>query len=195
MTLEELLKQYLEDDEKTTKFLEDMKSNKIYTAGEENLDIRYGKLQEDFTNKTKEHEEATKLIEQLKESGKGNEDLQAKITEYESQVAELQKELEQTKIESALKVALSNAKVTDVDYVAFKVKEKNKELKLDEDGNIKGIDDTLKDIKTTYPNFFEGEKKKEIDVKELGKGNQQEAEPTSLVEALSQKYTQGKNEL
>lgn len=195
MTLEELVKQYLEDDEKSTKFLEDMKANKIYTAGEENLDIRYGKLQEDFNNKTKEHEEATKLIEQLKESGKGNEDLQAKITEYEGQVAELQKELEQTKIESALKVALSNAKVTDVDYVAFKVKEKNKELKLDEDGNIKGIDDTLKEIKTTYPNFFETEKKKEIEVNELGKGNQNEAEPTSLVEALSQKYTQGKNEL
>ena len=195
MTLEELVKQYLEDDEKSTKFLEDMKANKIYTAGEENLDIRYGKLQEDFNNKTKEHEEATKLIEQLKESGKGNEDLQAKITEYEGQVAELQKELEQTKIESALKVALSNAKVTDVDYVAFKVKEKNKELKLDEDGNIKGIDDTLKEIKTTYPNFFETEKKKEVNVNELGKGNQQDPEPTSLVEALSQKYTQGKNEL
>ena len=195
MTLEELVKQYLEDDEKSTKFLEDMKANKIYTAGEENLDIRYGKLQEDFNNKTKEHEEATKLIEQLKESGKGNEDLQAKITEYEGQVAEIQKELEQTKIESALKVALSNAKVTDVDYVAFKVKEKNKELKLDEDGNIKGIDDTLKEIKTTYPNFFETEKKKEVNVNELGKGNQQDPEPTSLVEALSQKYTQGKNEL
>ena len=195
MTLEELVKQYLNDDEKSTKFFEDMKANKIYTAGEENLDIRYGKLQEDFNNKTKEHEEATKLIEQLKESGKGNEELQGKITEYEGQVAELQKELEQTKIESALKVALSNAKVTDVDYVAFKVKEKNKELKLDEDGNIKGIDDTLKEIKTTYPNFFEAEKKKEIDVKELGKGNQQDPEPTNLVEALSQKYTQTKNEL
>ena len=195
MTLEELVKQYLEDDEKSTKFLEDMKANKIYTAGEENLDIRYGKLQEDFNNKTKEHEEATKLIEQLKESGKGNEELQTKITEYEGQVAELQKELEQTKIESALKVALSNAKVTDVDYVAFKVKEKNKELKLDEDGNIKGIDDTLKEIKTTYPNFFETEKKKEVNVNELGKGNQQDPEPTSLVEALSQKYTQGKNDL
>ena len=194
MSLEELVKKYLEDDEKTAKFLEDMKSNKLYISNEENLDIRYSKLQEDFNAKSKEHEEATKLIEELKKSSEGNEANMSKIKDYEGQVAQLQKELEQTKIESALKVALANAKVTDVDYVAFKVKEKG-ELKLDDKGNIKGIDDTLKEIKTTYPTFFETEKKKEIDVKNLGKGEQKDPEPTSLVEALSQKYGQTKNEL
>lgn len=194
MSLEELVKKYLEDDEKTTKFLEDMKSNKMYISNEENLDIRYGKLQDDFNAKVKEHEEATKLIEELKKSSEGNEANMSKIKDYEGQVAQLQKELEQTKIEGALKVALANAKVTDVDYVAFKVKEKG-ELKLDDKGNIKGIDDTLKEIKTTYPTFFETEKKKEIDVKNLGKGEQKDPEPTSLVEALSQKYGQTKNEL
>ena len=54
--------------------------------------------------------------------------------------------IEQTKIESALKVALVNAKVSDVDYIAYKVKEKDSNLTLDENGNIKGINDTLKDI-------------------------------------------------
>lgn len=156
-------------------------------------------LNEQLGLKTKEHEEATKLIEQLKESSKGNEELQTKITDYEGQVAALQKELEETKIESALKVALVNAKVTDVDYIAYKVKEKikdgEKELKLDENGNIKGIDDTLKDIKTAYPNFFETTKKKEIDVKDLGKGEVKEPEPTNLVEALTQKYNDTKNEM
>ena len=194
MNLEELVKKYLEDDEKTAKFLEDMKSNKLYISNEENLDIRYSKLQDDFNAKSKEHEEATKLIEELKKSSEGNEANMSKIKDYEGQVAQLQKELEQTKIESALKIALANAKVTDVDYVAFKVKEKG-ELKLDDKGNIKGIDDTLKEIKTTYPTFFETEKKKEIDVKNLGKGEAKDPEPTSLVEALSQKYGQTKNEL
>ena len=194
MNLEELVKKYLEDDEKTAKFLEDMKSNKLYISNEENLDIRYSKLQDDFNAKSKEHEEATKLIEELKKSSEGNEANMSKIKDYEGQVAQLQKELEQTKIEGALKVALANAKVTDVDYVAFKVKEKG-ELKLDDKGNIKGIDDTLKEIKTTYPTFFETEKKKEIDVKNLGKGEAKDPEPTSLVEALSQKYGQTKNEL
>lgn len=195
MSLQELIKKYLDDDKKVTEFLEEMKTNKIYTASEENLDTRYSKLKGDFDIKSKEHEEATKLIEQLKESSKGNEDLQTKITGYEGQVAELQKELEQTKIESALKVALVNAKVSDVDYIAYKVREKDKNLTLDENGNIKGINDTLKDIKTAYPNFFEVEKKKEIDVKDLGKGEPKQPEPTSLVEALNQKYNNTKNEM
>lgn len=194
MNLEELLKKYLDDDKKIAELLEEMKNNKIFTASEENLDTRYSKLKGDFDAKSKEHDEATKLIEELKKSSAGNEENLNKIKTYEGQVAELQKELEQTKVESALKVALANAKVTDVDYVAFKVKEKG-ELKLDDKGNIKGIDDTLKDIKTAYPNFFETEKKKEIDVKDLGKGKVTDPEPTNLVEALSQKYSQTKNEL
>lgn len=195
MNLEELLKKYLgEDDKKVAELLEEMKNNKIFTASEENLDTRYSKLKGDFDAKSKEHDEATKLIEELKKSSAGNEENLNKIKTYEGQVAELQKELEQTKVESALKVALANAKVTDVDYVAFKVKEKG-ELKLDDKGNIKGIDDTLKDIKTAYPSFFETEKKKEIDVKDLGKGKPTDPEPTSLAEALSQKYSQTKNEL
>lgn len=196
MNLQELLKKYgIEDEAKINEFLEEMKTNKIYTSNEENLDVRYGKLKEDYDAKSKEHTEATKLIEELKASSKGNEDLQAKITGYEGQVAELQKELEQTKIESALKVALVNAKVSDVDYIAYKVKEKDSNLTLDENGNIKGINDTLKDIKTAYPNFFETEKKKEIDVKDLGKGQVKQPEPTNLVEALKQKYNETKNEM
>ena len=196
MNLQELIKKHFGDDEeKLNAFLEDMKTNKIYTSSEENLDTRYSKLKGDFEVKTKEHEEAVKLIEELKASSKGNEDLQAKITEYETANEQLQKELEQTKIESALKVALVNAKVSDVDYIAYKVKEKDKNLTLDEDGNIKGINDTLKDIKTAYPNFFETEKKKEIDVKDLGKGEVKQPEPTNLVEALTQKYNDTKNEM
>jgi len=195
MTLQELLKKYgLEDENKITELLEEMKTNKIFTASEENLDTRYSKLKGDFDAKTKEHDEATKLIEELKKSSAGNEENLNKIKTYEGQVAQLQKELEQTKIDSALKVALANAKVTDVDYVAFKVKEKG-ELKLDDKGNLKGIDETLKDIKTAYPNFFETEKKKEIDVKELGKGDVKEPEPANLVEALNQRYATSKNEL
>ncbi len=195
MNLQELLKKHgIEDEAKINEFLEDMKTNKIYISNEENIDIRHSKLKDDYDAKTREHEEATKLIEELKKSSEGNEENLNKIKDYEGQVATLQKELEETKIESALKVALANAKVTDVDYVAFKVKEKG-ELKLDENGNIKGIDETLKEVKTSYPNFFETEKKKEIDVKDLGKGDVKEVEPTNLAEALKQNYQKNKNEL
>jgi hypothetical protein len=194
MNLQDLIKKYL-DEEKAKEFMDEMKSNKIYVASEENMDVRYSKLKGDFDAKTKEHEEATRLIEELKANNKGNEDLQSKIGSYESEVANLKEELEKTKIESSLKVALANAKATDADYIAYKVRELNKDLTLDENGNIKGIDETLKEIKTSFPNFFEGEKKKEIEVNDLKKGEVKEMEPTSLVEALQQKYDQSKGDL
>lgn len=189
--LEELLKS-IEDETSRKEMIDKImdENGKSINTSKSKID----ELTEQLGLRDKEKEETTKLIDDLKKSSAGNEENLNKIKTYEGQVAQLQKELEETKIESALKLALANAKVTDVDYVAFKVKEKG-ELKLDDKGNIKGIDETLKDIKTAYPNFFESEKKKEIDVKELGKGEVKEPEPVNLVEALSQRYATSKNEM
>lgn len=133
---------------------EDMKTNKIYTASEENLDIRYGKLKTEHESKLTELTEANKQIAELKKNNKGNEGLQQKVTEYEGTVAQLQAELEKTKIEAAIKVELLSNKATDVDYLTFKLKEKG-ELALDENGKIKGMDEKIAALKTQCPTFFE----------------------------------------
>ncbi len=166
MTLQELLKNYLEEDN-ITKLLGEMKTNKIFTASEENLDTRYAKLKGDFDALNKKSGEDTKLIEDLKKSSKDNEDMQAKFTEYDSKVAQLEAENRQLKIDSALKVQLlgGKAKQTDLDYLMYKIKQENKELDLDENGNLKGFD--VKDVKTAYPSNFEVETKKEVDVNNL----------------------------
>lgn len=166
MTLQEILKAKGLSDEDIESVVGEMKQNKIFTASEENLDIRYGKLKGDFENLTKQHGESTTLIEQLKKDNAGNEGLQQKITEYETKVQQLETELEQTKIESALKVALLEANVTDVDYLSFKIKEKG-EVKLGDDGKIKGIDDTIAALKTQFPQHFASESKKKIDENKL----------------------------
>ena len=133
---------------------EDMKTNKVFTASEENLDIRYGKLKTDHDSKLAELAEANNLINELKKNNKGNEGLQQKITDYEAQVAQLQKENAQIKLESAIKIELLANKALDVDYLTFKLKEKG-ELELDEQGKIKGWDDKLAGLKTQFPNQFE----------------------------------------
>lgn len=170
MTLQEILKAKGLSDEDIQSVIGEMKQNKIFTASEENLDIRYGKLKGDFDNLTTQHGESTKLIEELKKSNAGNEGLQNKITEYETKVQNLEKELRQTKIESALKVALLEANVTDVDYLTFKIKEKG-EVKLGDDGKIKGIDDTIATLKTQFPQYFASESKKKIDENKLPNGD------------------------
>lgn len=161
MNLFDILKEKNIDEDVIKSIQEEMKANKIFTASEENLDIRYGKLKTQHEGTSKQLDEANALIETLKKSTKGQEDAQQKITAYEQQVVQLQAELEQTKLESAIKVELLAAKAMDVDYLTFKLKEKG-ELALDEQGKIKGWDDKLAGLKTQFPTQFEGEGKKNI---------------------------------
>ena len=120
---------------------------------------KFDALQELVNSKETELKSANDLIAELKKGTKGNEDLQKKIGAYDVQVAELQAQLQETKIKSALKVALLSEKAMDVDYLTFKLNEKLKEkgesLELDENENIKGWDDKLSGLKTQFPTMFE----------------------------------------
>lgn len=120
---------------------------------------KYEALQELVNGKETELKSANDLIAELKKGTKGNEELQKKIGDYDVQVAELQKQLQETKVKAAIKVALLSEKAVDVDYLTFKLneklKEKNETLELDENDNIKGWDDKLSGLKTQFPAMFE----------------------------------------
>jgi len=161
MTITEILKAKGISDDVIKAVQDDMKANKIYTASEENLDIRYGKLKTQHEGVTNQLNEANALIEELKKSNKGNEGLQQKVTDYENTIQQLQAELAQTQLDAAIKVELLASKAVDVDYLTFKLKGKG-ELALDENGKIKGWDDKLAALKTQFPNQFEGDGKKNI---------------------------------
>lgn len=161
MTIAEILKAKGVSEDIITAVLDDMKTNKIFTASEENMDIRYSKLKADHDGKLAELSEANNLIAELKKSNKGNEALQQQISNYEGQMAQLQAELEQTKLDAAIKVELLSSKALDVDYLTFKLKEKG-ELSLDENGKIKGWDDKLAGLKTQFPTQFENTGNKNI---------------------------------
>lgn len=162
MTISEILKAKGISDDVIKGVLEDMKANKVFTVSEENLDIRYGKLKTDHEGVTKQLGEANTLIEELKKSNKGNEGLQQKVTAYEAQVQQLQQELEESKIDAAIKVGLLSEKALDVDYLTFKLKNKGEALTLGEDGKIKGWDDKIAALKTQCPTQFESSGKKNI---------------------------------
>lgn len=119
---------------------------------------KFEALQELLSGKETELKSANDLIAQLKKDTKGNEDLQKKIGDYDAQVAQLQAQLQETKLKAAVKVALLSEKAVDVDYLTFKLNEKLKEksetLELDENDNIKGWDDKLTGLKTQFPTMF-----------------------------------------
>lgn len=120
---------------------------------------KYDALDALLKGKETELDTANGLIAELKKGTKGNEELQGKITGYETQVADLQKQLQETKVNAAVKVALLSEKAVDVDYLTFKLNEKLKEkgesLELDENDNIKGWDALRDGLKTQFPKMFE----------------------------------------
>jgi hypothetical protein len=193
MTAQEIINKYLES-EKAEELLKDLKENNVHFASEENLDIRYGKLKTDMDEKTKLYEEAQKHIDELNQGLKSGEDLKAKQSEYEQRIQQLEAENRTIKIQSELKQALIQAKATDLDYLSFKIenqlKADNKSLELDDNGNIKGLDEVIENAKKNNASFFETKAAtKEVDVKEIGKGdNSVVAEPKNLLDALKQNY-------
>lgn len=189
MTISEILKAQGLDDKTVQAVLDAMKTNKIFTASEENLDIRYGKLKAQHDGTAQQLTEAQALIEQMKQATKGQEGLQSKVAEYEAKIAQMQKELEETKLDAALKFELQANKAIDPDYMIFKLKEKG-DLALDENGKIKGWDDKLAGLKTQFPAQFEADgKKKVIENKLPNDPHEPDDEPTSLEDALKMAYS------
>lgn len=127
---------------------------------------KYDALDALLKGKETELDTANGLIAELKKGTKGNEDLQGKITGYETQVQQLQEQLQETKIKSAVKVALLSEKALDVDYLSFKLeskmKEDGKKIELDDADNIKGWKDLISELKTQFPNQFENEGKRKF---------------------------------
>ena len=158
MNLIEILKAKGISDELITAIQEDMKTNSIYTASEENLDIRYGKLKAQHEGNAKELETTKAALEDLRKSTKGQEDLQKKLAEYDQKMAQLQQENENIKFDAEGKMLLTKANAVDVDYMLYKLKEKlkadGKQAKLDETGHIPGWDDLLTGLQTQSPNMF-----------------------------------------
>lgn len=135
---------------------------------------KYDALQDAFSGKETELTSANELIAQLKKDTKGNEELQGKITGYETQVQQLQEQLAETKMKSAIKVALLSEKAVDVDYLTYKLNEKLKKkgekLELDENDNIKGWNDKISGLKTQFPTMFESASAGGDGYKPLGDG-------------------------
>lgn len=162
MTLIELLKQVFNaSDEQIASITDGMKTNKIFTTSEENMDIRHGKLKDQHAATAKQLEDANALIEDLKKNNKGNEALQQKVTAYETENEKLKAQLLEAQIDGEVQVKLLSAgvKPDDIDYVMFKLKAKGA-LEMGEDGKVKGLDEKVDALKTQLPGQFATDGKK-----------------------------------
>lgn len=155
---------------------------------------KYDALQALLDGKTTELVTANGLISELQKGTKGNEELQGKITAYETQVSQLQDQLKQTQVDAELKVAMlaAGAKADDIDYLTFKLN-KDEKLEVGEDGHIKGIDEMITGLKTQFPNQFESANETIIEENRLPGSENRDTEPQSLADALKMQYENNSN--
>lgn len=153
MKLNELLKANGIEDEQIEKIVAGMKENKIFTSAHDNMDVRYPKLKGDY-------DELMAEIEELK--GKAKKDV-----DYKAEADRLKQELAESRKESAVKLELLKAGVKDIDYIMFKASDLD--IKLDEDGKVKGISDILDQLKTQFPSQFEHSQLKKVEENKLPK--------------------------
>ena len=97
--------------------------------------------------------------------------LTAQAEEANKKIAEMQSENAKIKTDYALERALMEAKVQDVDYLKYKLKEKHPDgFKLDANGKIESINTVIDDLKVQFPNQFAKTEKK-IEEKKLEKSD------------------------
>lgn len=137
---------------------------------------KHDALQALLDGKTTELDTANTLIADLKKGTKGNEALQEKVTEYETQVSQLQEKLKQTQIDGELKIAMlaAGAKADDIDYLIYKLNSKGEKLELGEDGHIKGVDEMISGLKTQHPSQFDAKTRVKVDPNRLPDPNNTE---------------------
>ena len=101
---------------------------------------------EDFNAKVKELKTATDTIAELKKENGSNEELQKKIGDYETEIANLKKSAEDTAKTYALKEQLSSAGVLDPDYLIYKHGGIEK-FTFDKENHPVGVEDAIKPYK------------------------------------------------
>lgn len=114
----------------------------------ENAKANYDELKAELKTANATIADRDNQLKELKDSAKGNEDLTAKIAELEKQNKDEAKnhkaEIESLKINNAIDKALATFKAKTPKAVKAMLDMEN--IKLDEDGNITGIDEQVKAI-------------------------------------------------
>ena len=108
---------------------------------------------EDVKNQLKE---ANSTITDLKKNNADNEALQAKVKEYEdtikTQKADYEAKVRNLTLDSAIEKALSKAGAKHIDLLSTKID--REKLKVEEGGNVIGLDEQINSYKETYKDLF-----------------------------------------
>lgn len=104
----------------------------------------------EFNTKIDDLKKANETIDTLQKENKDVETLQTTINDYKTQIEQLEFERAEERKTYAIKEALQGAGASDVDYMMFKLGE----VEVDEEGNIKDLENKVKELQESNPSFF-----------------------------------------
>lgn len=195
MTINELFAKHGLAEDVIQAIMDDMKANSIFTTSMENMDIRHGKLKDDFDAKGKQLDEANALIEKLQKDNKTNEGLQKSVADYQAQLAAAKAQAARDRLEYQLKLEFMSEGAEDLEYVIYKVLadhpdwKDNPEAAFDESGKLKSRDDIVSGTKTKLPTMFKAGGGKKYEERKLPAGDEgRETVPNSLEDAIRMEY-------
>lgn len=110
-----------------------------------------------YNNKVNELKQANDTLDTLKKDHKDVEALQTTLSQHEETIDKLQKTNADQAKKYQLEIALKDAGGTDLEYLQFKLGD----VELDDDGNIKDLENKIKSLKEDHPSFFEGDQNTE----------------------------------
>lgn len=154
MTLAEILKQNGVAEDTIRAIQNDMKAAKLFTTGEENANIRLGKLKGEHESVRQQLEAAQQKIAALEADKAEHSGSQEKMDEMHRQLEAAQAALQKSRMDAAIHIALMRSGASDIDYMTWVLQQKGDALTLDNKGNIDGWNTTLADLKKKYPKQF-----------------------------------------
>lgn len=188
MGLKEILKNLGYTDEQIKTVMDAMTENKLHVSSVENPEEAIRQLQEE---KAALEGENAKL---QKTPGKqADPDGQSAAEE----IRKLKEAIQQGQINTRLIVELTKAHALDVDYLMYQAEKTGavKGIKVDENGNVSGVEELVANLKKSHAGQFEpaapanGAAMVRTGIKKLDNAAQAEDVPQTLEEAIAQKYS------
>lgn len=134
--------------------------------------------------------EEQEKLEKYEQLTKDYEKLQGEYRTLEQSNRAASERADQLLIESQVRAKLSDAKVKDVDYALFKLKQEG-EFKLGDDQKVVGLDERVEALKAATPdNFIPAAKTVVVNKPEQHTVDETVTEPQTLREAVQQVYSE-----
>ncbi|KRM79478.1 hypothetical protein FC84_GL001658 [Lapidilactobacillus dextrinicus DSM 20335] len=105
-----------------------------------------------YNNLSTQLSDANKTLKSLEDKTKDNPDIQQELADLKDKAEALEKENTDLKINGQVSAALQAVGAKDIDYATFKLGK----LEIDKDGKVKDLDNKIKELKSSIPDYFAG---------------------------------------